>query len=137
MGPPARPLTSPVYRTLVVAAAVALGCRSERASSWGEPPATPAAPALDSLVLSFEDSIKVWLSVGRDAQDSLGRPCQERTVKISSPRDTILVPLLYTGRAPERFDARSIKAELWKHCAPMAIYRVDLATGRPTPLKTP
>jgi len=130
-----RPLLRSTERFGWIAVGVVAACGRPAES---RPPAGVSTGSLapaDSLVLTLEDSVQIWLSVGRDARDSAGRPCHERTVKITSPRGSVLVPLLYTGRAPERLDAASLVAELWKNCAPMARYRVEVATGRPTPLR--
>jgi hypothetical protein len=100
------------------------------------PPAAsePAAPA-DSLVGSSPNGAQVWLVEGRQARDSAGATCYERGVEIRRDSSRIRVPLLYTGRAPARFSRDGFEAELWRDCRPMARYRIDLATGRPTKLR--
>lgn len=111
---------------------VAMACRGPRADPAAPPSAaTPPAPA-DSLVLELADGVQVWLAEGREARDSAGAACYERSVEIRKAGATITVPLLYTTRAPVVLDRGTLRAELSKACRVMAIYRVDVATGRPT-----
>jgi hypothetical protein len=98
------------------------------------PVASPPTPA-DSLILTTNDGTQVWLVEGRSSQDPAGKPCQERGVEIRRDSSRIRVPLLYTGAAPIRLGRDALKAELWRDCRAMAIYRIDLATGRPTKLE--
>jgi hypothetical protein len=101
------------------------------------PPAAvaPAPPtARDSLVLKTADGSEIWFTEGRAGHDSAGRACSERSVEIRRGERRIRVPLLYTGTAPVPRGAHEIEAELWLDCRPMARYRVDLETGRPTKL---
>lgn len=116
----------------VAALALAAACR-EPPPDRSPPPAPEAvATPADSLVLELEGDVKIWFAEGREARDSAGAPCVERSVEIRRRDSTIKVPLLYTGRAPAVVDQRTIRAELSKDCRVMAIYHVDLATGRPT-----
>jgi hypothetical protein len=109
-----------------------MACRGPRADPAAAPSATtPAAPA-DSLVLELADGAQVWLAEGREARDSAGAACYERSVEIRKAGATITVPLLYTTRAPIVLDRGTLRAELSKACRVMALYRVDVATGRPT-----
>jgi hypothetical protein len=102
------------------------------------PPPTPAAvePAAqeprDSLVLTAADGSQIWFTEARVGHDSAGRVCSERSVEIRRGERRIRVPLLYTGAVPIRRGAHEIEAELWLDCRPMARYRVDLESGRPT-----
>lgn len=131
MGPRAWQSSS-LIGTAMLLAVVGAGCRGPRDESRATPrAAAPAAPG-DSLVLELEDGAQVWLAEGREAHDSAGAACYERSVEIRKAGGTITVPLLYTTRAPVVLDRGTLRAELSKACRVMAIYRVDVATGRPT-----
>ncbi len=94
-------------------------------------PAPPTAPA-DTLVRQTSDGYQVWFAEGREARDSGGATCYERSVEIRRGAAVMKVPLLFTTRAPTQLDRRSVRAELMRDCRVVGIYRVELATGRPT-----
>ena len=109
-----------------------VGCGGERPAPPPVAPPQPPEPA-DSLVLTAPGGHTVWLTVGRAARDSeTGKPCLERSVEIRSDSSRVRVPLLYTNQPITLLDPRQVRAELTRNCRPMAVYRVDLATGRPT-----
>jgi hypothetical protein len=98
----------------------------------GEPAAPPAPPApADSLVLRTADGSEIWFTDARPARDSAGIECLERSVEIRRDSVRIRVPLLYTRAAPTPLDGGHVRAELSLNCRTTAVYRVELATGRP------
>ncbi|MHB1327753.1 MAG: hypothetical protein ACYC2K_06075 [Gemmatimonadales bacterium] len=114
--------------------AAALGCaRSEQPATDGADP-SHAVPA-DSLVLSLPSGHTVWLAEGRAATDSAGAGCTERSVEIRTDTATVKVPLLFVVEPPTVLDRDHLRAELSRHCRVMAVYRVELATGRPYKLE--
>ena len=52
-----------------------------------------------------------------------------------TPLDARLVPLLYTGESPVRVDDSTVQVHLFRDCRPDALYRVELRTGQPTPVR--
>ncbi|MFN0177255.1 MAG: hypothetical protein ACKVZ0_00535 [Gemmatimonadales bacterium] len=131
MGPRASRSNSLVGAATLLAV-VGMACRGPRADAGVAPSAATSTAPVDSLVLELADGAQVWLAEGREARDSAGTTCYERSVEIRKPGATITVPLLYTTRAPAVLDRGTLRAELSKACRVMAIYRVDVATGRPT-----
>ncbi len=103
----------------------------------GRPDAPPAEtvsvapPVPDTLVLTTPDGFEVWLTDLREARDSTGTPCQERSVEIRRDTTRLRVPLLYVRTPPTRLDADHVQAELSRDCRTMALYRVELRTARP------
>ena len=93
-----------------------------------------STPPADTLVLRPALGVEVWFTPGRDARDRSGAECREHTVQIRREGRRLDVPLLYTGSAPTRLNDTTLRADLWLNCRPIATYRVDLRTGRPTPL---
>lgn len=89
----------------------------------------------DSLVLTLPSGHAVWLAEGRPARDSAGTACFERSVEIRTGTSTVKVPLLFVMTAPAVLDRANLRAELSRHCRVMAVYRVELATGRPYKLE--
>jgi hypothetical protein len=116
---------------LIGLAALACGPKPPPPAEPGE--ATPA-PVSDTLVLRTAAGHEVWLTDARLARDSAGGACLERSVEIRTDSTRLRVPLLYTRTAPAVLDRRHLRAELSLHCRTMAIYRVELATARPTKL---
>ena len=88
----------------------------------------------DSLALSIPDGTMIWFAEGRRAADSAGSTCVERTLEIRRDTVRMKVPLFYTRAAPTVLDDSSLRAELYRDCGPVGVYRVDLRTGSPTPL---
>lgn len=127
-------------RVAMAAVVVTAACAGPRSSGGATPPdstpsvAGPARP-LDSLVLTTRSGHQIWLAEGREARDSGGVGCYERSVEIRSDSTRIKVPLLFVTAAPTEWRPGSIRAELSRHCRVMAIYQVDLATGRPIKLE--
>lgn len=114
---------------------LAVACRTAPPpASSPQPPAVAAAPA-DSMVLAVSDTEAVWLAEGRTASDSAGRSCVERSVEIRRPGARVKVPLLFVRSAPTRLDRDRLRAELSLRCRVMAIYAVEIATGRPIKLE--
>lgn len=96
----------------------------------------PEAPTVpDTMVLSTPDGQTIWLAEGRSARDSAGGQCAERSVEIRTDSATIKVPLLFVRRAPTLLDRGHLRAELSRNCRTMAIYSVELRTGRPIKLE--
>jgi len=127
-------------RTLCAIACLsfAVECRSpgggRAADTTVATPAIAAAPATtDTLVLTV-GRFGIWLAEGRTARDSAGVACVERSVEIRTDSTRIKVPLLYTTRPPTRIDDDHLRAELVRDCRVIGIYRVELASGRPTKL---
>lgn len=96
------------------------------------PSGLPAATWVYSLVLTAPGGAEVWFTDGRVAQDSLGAACNERVLEIRTARDTVRVPLLYTGEAPTLENDSTLRARLWLDCRARALYHVNLRTGRPS-----
>jgi hypothetical protein len=120
---------------LLVALGACAGRDRARSEASPPPPAAEQSGVADSLVLTAADGAQVWLVEGRPARDSAGSPCHERGVEIRRDSVRIRVPLLFTGTVPTALGRAALRAELWRDCRVMAIYRVDLATGRPTKLE--
>lgn len=100
------------------------------------PPSRPevsAAPA-DTMVLQA-GAYQVWLAEGRDATDSAGRRCSERSVEIRTDSTRRKVPLLYVVEVPSILDRDHLRAVLSLRCRPFADYRIELATGRPVKIE--
>ncbi len=89
----------------------------------------------DSLVLTLPSGQTVWLAEGRPAKDSAGAECIERSVEIRTDTSSVKIPLLFVVNPPVVLDRDHLRAELSRHCRVMAVYRVELATGRPYKLE--
>lgn len=88
-------------------------------------------PVPDTLVLTTAEGFEVWLTDLREARDSAGEACQERSVEIRRDTVRLRVPLLYVRTAPTRLGPGQVRAELSRDCRTMAVYRVELSTARP------
>lgn len=88
----------------------------------------------DSLVLTTAEGFEVWLTDLREARDSAGTACQERSVEIRRDTVRLRVPLLYVRTAPTWLGPGQLRAELSRDCRTMAVYRVELSTARPDKL---
>lgn len=97
--------------------------------------APAAVTVADTMVLRTPDGTEVWLAEGREGRDSTGGTCFERSVELRTDSLTRKVPLLFVTGAPVLLGRDAIRAELSLHCRTMAVYRVDLATARPTRLE--
>lgn len=117
---------------VVLTASASSGC-SRRVPERG-PDGTAVVDTVgppDSLALRLADGGEVWLGEGRAAADPLGRRCRERTLLIIRGGRRTVVPLLYTGDAPELAGDSTVRARLWLNCKPGAWYRVDTRTAQP------
>jgi hypothetical protein len=124
------------YRRAALSAALA-GCGGggEREAIPADAPARPDRPTttfVDSLALTAPGGAEVWFTDGRVAQDSLGVACSERAMEIRTPRDTVPVPLLYTGEIPTLENDSTLRARVWLNCGAQALYLVNIQTGRPS-----
>lgn len=123
----------------VVLTAGSAGCQGE-GEGEGEPsPADAPTPSrrptvtwVDSLVLTTASGVEVWFTAGRVAHDSLGVVCSERVMEIRTARDTVAVPLLYTGEAPTLENDSTLRARVWLDCQAQTLYHVNIHTGRPS-----
>lgn len=119
-------------RLLVVAGGLAAGCGGPAASN--RPPVAESTQLADTLVLTA-GRYRIWLAEGRTATDSAGRACYERSVEIRTDSSRTKVPLLYVLEAPTVLDRDHVRAVLSYRCRPMAVYRVELTSGRPFKLE--
>lgn len=118
-------------------AALVLGCQPapEPAADPAPPPEPPATVVVpEALASQPMPGVEIWFMEGRDARDSTGFECHERTLEIRDSAGRRRVPLLYTLDAPTRLDDSSVRAQVFLNCQPGQAYRVNLRTGRPTPL---
>ncbi|MCL4866244.1 MAG: hypothetical protein KJZ47_10145 [Gemmatimonadales bacterium] len=114
---------------------LAVGCsRSPEPPPPPEPPPAPPAAPAEELASRPMPGVEIWFMEGRPGRDSTGFECFERTLEIRDSAGRRRVPLLYTLDAPTRLDDSSVRAQVFLHCQPGQAYRVDLRTGRPTPL---
>ena len=117
----------------VALSAALAGCGDERPpADAATPSGRSAATLVDSLVLTAPGGAEVWFTDGRAAQDSLGVACSERVLEIRTARDTVAVPLLYTGEAPTLENDSTLRARVWLDCQAWALYHVNIRTGRPS-----
>jgi hypothetical protein len=131
---------------MIVASACLAACGARGEPSPGSPhpddtgattvDSTSVTPP-DSLALTIADGTMIWFAEGRRAADSAGSTCVERTLEIRRDTVRMKVPLFYTRAAPTVLDDSSVRAELYRDCAPVGVYRVNLRTGAPTPLLPP
>lgn len=110
------------------------GCRADNRPAPVPPNPGPAVRP-DTLVLTVPGGRTIWLAEGRDARDSAGTTCFERSVEIRTDSARTKVPLLFVLTGPTVLDRGHLRAELSRHCRVMAIYSVELATGRPVKLE--
>ncbi len=94
------------------------------------PPPVGTAPA-DSLALTLGSGAEVWFTRGREAEDSSGAPCLERTLEIRRDTTRKAVPLLYAREAPVAVDDTLFRAILSRDCAPVGTYRVSVSDAQP------
>lgn len=127
-------------RALLLLAAAGAGCSGEqgREGTAASAPdsAVAAAPApAESLALSLGEGAGIWFTIAREAAAEDGRSCLERGIEIRDPTGDRLVPLLYTGETPVRIDDSTVQVHLFRNCRPDALYRVNLRTAQPTPVR--
>lgn len=94
--------------------------------------AARASGPADSLLLTTRQGVEIWSSLSRSSRGATGE-CFERGLQIRRGGQRIQVPLLYTGETPTLLNDSTMRAVLWTNCRPGVTYRVDLASGRPTP----
>ena len=82
-------------------------------------------------MLSLRDGAAVWLTAGRPDTSAAGSACEERLLEIRTGNQRLPVPLLYTIGAPDVVNDSTIRASLFRHCAPTATYLVNTKTGHP------
>ena len=127
-------------RALLLLAVASAGCRGERgrdeaAASAPDTSVAIAPEPAESLALSLGEGGGVWFTISREAMGSDGRPCLERGLEIRDATGDRLVPLLYTSEAPVLIDDSTVQVHLFRDCRPDALYRVNLRTGQPTPVR--
>jgi hypothetical protein len=71
----------------------------------------------------------------RTARDADGRSCVEYSLLIETGATRTVVPLFYTRTAPTPSSSGTVQGTLSRDCRPLALYRIETATGRPTKLK--
>ena len=122
---------------LAAAAFVASACAAEGSRGGGADSAAAAEAAPpDSLALRLGDGIEVWYTMARPADSAGGARCLERTLEIRHPGGTrVGVPLLYTRDLPKVVDDSTLEARLSGDCVPGERYRIDIRSGRPTPVR--
>jgi hypothetical protein len=98
----------------------------------GDRPASRSQPG-DSLAVSTRTGVEIWYSLARTGTAADGSTCVERGLEIRRAGKRTQVPLLYTRDTPTLLDDSTMRAVLWTNCRPVAVYRVDLRTGRPMP----
>jgi hypothetical protein len=121
--PPGRRSTLILFLSLIPAC--------QRDKEQRSPLHVPSSVRSDSLVARSGDSLEIWFTLTRVGHAPDGTACAERGLEIRREGSRTPVPLLYTGAAPILLDGSTMRAELWNHCRPVAVYRVDLKTGRP------
>ena len=120
-------------RPLVLLGALA-ACGQERAPTPRAEQAVPAAPA-DSLALTLPAGVEIWFTASRRAVSAEGQPCEERVMEIRDGAGRRLIPLLYTGAAPRLVNDTTIEADIWLHCRPGNVYRVNVKSGQPVRIR--
>lgn len=127
-------------RALLLLAVMAAGCSGERQGGEGAQSGADSAAAVapappESLAVSLGEGAGIWFTIAREATAEDGRSCLERGLEIRDSSGTRLVPLLYTGESPMLVDDSTVQVHLYRNCRPDALYRVDLRTGQPTPVR--
>lgn len=130
-------MSSGRYLATTIVVAVAPACLARGEPEPGRVPEAYAGVAglADSLVLTAPGGPTVWLTEGRPAVSPTGENCIERSLEIRRDASRRTVPLLYTVSVPVLLDDTTMRAELAEHCRPARAYRVNLNTGRPSPME--
>ncbi len=113
---------------MVLGASLVVGCGRPQVP---EPAAEAIASAPPDTMVLAAGRYRIWLAEGRAAADSSGHPCYERSVEVRTDSSRTKVPLLYVLEGPTSLDRDHVRAVLSYRCRPLAVYRVELATGRP------
>ena len=122
-------------RPWMIAGVVA--CGGERTPEAAPPDRLPAVSAdpPDELALELPGA-SVWHTSSREATDSSGERCLERTLEIRREgAPPVRVPLLYTRDVPRVIDDSTLEARVYLNCTPGDRYRIDTRTGQPTPVR--
>jgi hypothetical protein len=104
------------------------------AQRQSETEAQAPAPA-DSLVAVAPGGAEIWFTLARESRAADGTTCIDRAIEIRRGATRLPVPLLYTGAAPEIVNDSTMLARLSDQCRPGDLYRVDLRSGRPVPVR--
>src|SRR5690606_33091746 len=126
----------------VAALAWAAACGGAGDAASRDPDTAPGGDSVasamvppDSLILRIPGAT-VWHTLSREAMDSSGGACLERTLEIRPDAGRpVRVPLLYTRDVPVVVDDSTLEARVYRDCRPGDRYRVDLRTGQPTPVR--
>lgn len=118
---------------LLLASVVACGGERRQALPDTPPRAAEIGPA-DSMVAKA-GPYSLWFTLARPATDSVGTACTERGLEIRTGSQRRLVPLLYTREAPMVENDTSVLVHLSDHCGRGALYRVNLRSAQPTPVR--
>lgn len=121
-------------RALLLLSSV-VACGSERPPALPDtPPHAAAIGPADSMVAEV-GSYTLWFTLARPATDSAGNACTERGLEIRTGSQRRLVPLLYTREAPMAENDTSVLVHLSDQCVRGALYRVNLRSAQPTPVR--
>ncbi len=97
--------------------------------------ATAVAVAEPEVALTLNDSTSIWYTLQRESRSESDSSCIERGLEIRTGGRRQLVPLLYTAEAPMVIDDSTVQVALYRHCRPDQLYRVNLGSGQPTPVR--
>ena len=94
-----------------------------------------AATAPSDSLVGQAGPYAFWFTLARPATTASGATCVERGVEIRTDSSRRLIPLLYTREAPVSETDSTVTLHLSEHCAPGPLYRVNLHTGQPVPVR--
>lgn len=125
-------------RALVLLVGLA-GCTSEKPALHA---ATDDRAADSAAITAPSDSLvgragpyTFWFTLARPATSASGAACVERGLEVRTDTSRRLVPLLYTREAPVSETDSTVTLHLSERCAPGPLYRVNLRTGQPVPVR--
>lgn len=130
MGARSAPLIIKASLLLMLAA-----CGGGSRDSQLETVRAPEVMVPSEFVLAVNDSISLWYTLEREATSTNDTGCIERGLEVRSGERRLLVPLLYTAERPVVLDDSTIQVPLYRNCRPEQLYRVNLRTGQPTPVR--